>query len=109
VGRHERPQIQRQMLYLGSSAELGALRRSMEAHGSVTRTRLTPALDAVVVDATVPADHATLQGAESLGIPVLAPAEAIERFASEWTVPADPPRPPSEGGRSGWSFRPGSR
>lgn len=81
MGRHEEAQNQLQVLYLGSSAALGALRRSMEAHGTVTRTRLTPAVDAVVADPEVPADHSTVRAANSLGIPVLTPAEAIEQLA----------------------------
>ncbi|HEY2724358.1 MAG TPA: hypothetical protein VGI84_06705 [Pseudonocardiaceae bacterium] len=109
MGRHERPQKQLQMLYLGSSAELGALRRSMEAHGAITRTRVHPALDAVVADSTVPTDHSTLRSAESLNIPVLSPAEAITQFAAKWMAPNDPQKPASDGGRSGWSFRHGSR
>lgn len=108
VGRHERQERQVQVLYLGSSAELGALRRSMEAHGVVTRSRLNPAVDAVVVDGTVAADHPTLRGADSLNIPVLSPEEAVLQFASHWMTPADLHKSPPEGHRSGWSFRSGS-
>jgi UDP-N-acetylmuramoylalanine-D-glutamate ligase len=105
VGRHEMVQKQPQVLYLGSSAALGTLRRSMEAHGAVTRTRLTPALDAVVADPAVPTDHPTAQAARSLGIPVLRPDEAIEQFAADWMAsPAPPPAKPAPG-RSAWSFR----
>ena len=111
MGRHEAaPKPQQQMLYLGNSAALGTLRRSMEAHGTVTRTRLTPALDAVIADPSVAADHPTVLAANSLGIPVLAPAEAIEQFA-KWMV-----RPDQEQVRlvpklirSAWSFRSNTR
>ncbi|MFN2495133.1 MAG: hypothetical protein ABR608_04390 [Pseudonocardiaceae bacterium] len=89
MGRHERAPKQLQVLYLGSSAALGALRRSMEAHGMVTRTRVTPALDAVVADPSVPADHPAVQAAYSLGIPVLRPDEAIEQLAG-WRTPSPP-------------------
>ena len=108
MGRHEGVRQPLQVLYLGSSAALGALRRSMEAHGTVTRTRLTPAVDAVIADPEVPSDHPTVRAAESLGIPVLHPAAAAEQFA-EWM--GRPDRPPSvpERGRSSWSFRLGSR
>ena len=69
-----------QVHYLGSSADLLALRRSLEARGVVSRTRLTPGVTAVVADAGVPADHPTLVTARELGIDVLAPAEAVNRF-----------------------------
>ncbi|MGH3911722.1 MAG: hypothetical protein ACRDRM_12935 [Pseudonocardiaceae bacterium] len=108
MGRHEEAQRQLQVLYLGSSAALGALRRSMEAHGTVTRTRLTPAVNAVVADPGIPADHPTMRAADSLGIPVLAPAEAIEQLAG-WMRRADPARPISDRSRSLWSFRPRPR
>lgn len=107
MGRHE-AQIQLQVVYVGSSAALGALRRSMEAHGMVTRTRLTPAVDAVVADPGVPTDHPTLRAANSLGIPVLQPAEAIEKLA-DWMEPAGPARSEADRRRSSWPFRPGSR
>lgn len=109
MGRHERPQQQLQMLYLGTSAEVGTLRRSMEAHGAVTRTRLNPAVDAVVADATVSADHPTVQDAQRLGIAVLSPDEAVRRFASSWMTPTDLRRQPSDGHRPGWPFRSSSR
>lgn len=105
MGRHEEARRQLQVLYLGSSAALGALRRSMEAHGTVTRARLTPAVDAVVADPEVPAHHPTVRTAHSLGIPVLAPAEAIEQLAG-WMRRTDPVRPVPARGRSPWSFRP---
>ncbi|MGH3994835.1 MAG: hypothetical protein ACRDSN_20530 [Pseudonocardiaceae bacterium] len=69
-----------QVHYLGSSADLGALRRSMEAKGVVSRSRLTPGVAAVVADATVPLDHPTLVTAGELGIPVYNPAQAIDRL-----------------------------
>lgn len=108
MGRHEGVKQQLQVLYLGSSAALGALRRSMEAHGAVTRTRLTPAVDAVIADPEVPSDHPTARAADSLGIPVLRPGEAAERFAG-WMGRPDPAPSVPEHGRSPWSFRPGSR
>ncbi|MGH3980756.1 MAG: hypothetical protein ACRDRZ_17445 [Pseudonocardiaceae bacterium] len=70
-----------QILYLGSSADLGALRRSMEAHGTVTRTRLTPEVAAVVADDTVRSDHPTVKAAGTLGVPVLDRTEAIAQLA----------------------------
>ncbi|MGH4026798.1 MAG: hypothetical protein ACRDRV_19675 [Pseudonocardiaceae bacterium] len=108
MGRHEDVRQQRQVLYLGSSAALGALRRSMEAHGTVTRTRLTPAVDAVIADPEVSPDHPTVRAADSLGIPVLQPAAAAEQLA-EWKGRPDPAPSVPERGRSSWSFRPGSR
>ena len=69
-----------QVHYLGSSADLVALRRSLESRGVVSRARLTPGVTAVVADAGVPADHPTLATARDLGIDVLAPAEATDRF-----------------------------
>lgn len=108
MGRHEGVQKQLQVLYLGNSAALGALRRSMEAHGMVTRTRLTPAVDAVVADPSVSTEHPTVRAAGSLGIPVLAPAEAIEQLAG-WMSRPDPIRPVPVHSRSAWSFRPGTR
>lgn len=105
MGRHEGAPRQLQVLYLGSSTELGSLRRSMEAHGMVTRTRLTPAVNAVVADSGVPADHPTLRVAASLGVPVLGLAEAIEQLV-DWAVPDDPVRT-APGGRTHWGFRTG--
>ena len=67
---------------LGNSADLGALRRSLEARGVVSRSRLTPAVGVVVADSTVPADHATLVAARELGIEVLQPSEAVDRLLS---------------------------
>jgi hypothetical protein len=69
-----------QVHYLGSSAELAALRRALEARGAVTRARLTPAVRVVVADPGVPADHPTLLAAHELGIEVLTTAEATERL-----------------------------
>lgn len=105
MGRHEGARPQLQVVYVGSSAALGALRRSMEAHGMVTRTRLTPAVDAVVADPEVPPDHPSLRAADSLGIPVLRPDEAIEQLA-DWMDPAEPV---PDRRRYSWSFRPGQR
>ena len=65
---------------LGNSADLVALRRSLEARGIVSRSRLTPTVQAVVVDSTVPADHPTLVAARELGIEVLDPSQAIDRL-----------------------------
>lgn len=104
MGRHESAQKQLQVLYLGSSAALGALRRSMEAHGMVTRTRLTPAVDAVVADPTVRADHPTVRAAASLGIPVLEPG-AFERLAGVTATTAHGPST-SNRTRFGWPSRP---
>lgn len=75
------------VLYLGSSADLGALRRSLEAHGAVTRTRLTPEVAVVVADATVRADHPTLRAATTLGVRVLDPAQAIDQLAERSSRP----------------------
>lgn len=86
VGRHAATQDALHVLYLGSSADLGALRRLMEAHGAVTRSRLTPAVGIVVVDSSVPRGHPTVRAANALGIPVMEPAEAIAQFAG-WRNP----------------------
>lgn len=69
-----------QVLYLGRSADVGALRRSLEAHGVITRARLTPEVAAVVTDAGVAADHPTVRAAWSLGVPVLDPEQAIDQL-----------------------------
>ena len=108
MGRHEGAQKQLQLLYLGSSATLGALRRSMEAHGMVTRTRLTPAVDAVIADLSVRADHPSVRAAHSLDIPVLRPDEAIEQLV-DWRVRPAPIRPDTETSRPSWLFRPSTR
>jgi hypothetical protein len=91
VSRHAAAQEPLHVLYLGNSADLGALRRSMEAHGAVTRSRLTPGVTVVVADSSVSANHPTVRAAGSLGIPVMAPAEAIAQFAS-WQTSAELPR-----------------
>lgn len=104
MGRHEAAPQQQQMLYLGNSAALGTLRRSMEAHGIVTRSRLTPAVDAVIADPSVATDHPTVLAANSIGIPVLTPAEAIERFAW-WMARPDQVRLAPKLIRSPWLFR----
>jgi len=80
VSRHESAQVRLQVLYLGRSANVGALRRSLEAHGAITRSRLTPEVDAVITDTGVAADHPTLHAAAALGIPVLGPYEAIDQL-----------------------------
>jgi hypothetical protein len=108
VGRHTATQDPLHVLYLGSSADLGALRRLMEAHGAVTRSRLTPALTVVIVDSSVPRDHPTLRSAATLGIPVMDPAEALAHFA-DWyggtgTGVLAPARPATPVRRS-WRFR----
>jgi hypothetical protein len=69
-----------QVHYLGSSADLMAVRRSLQARGVVSRSRLTPTVALVVADDSVPLDHATLLAARELGIDVLAPARAIDRL-----------------------------
>jgi hypothetical protein len=103
VGRHAAAEDPLHVLYLGNSADLGALRRLMEAHGAVTRSRLTPAVTVVIADSTVPADHPTVQAAETLGIPVMEPAEAIVQFAG-WRSRTEPPRPDPDN-RKSWPFR----
>jgi len=69
-----------QVHYLGSSADLAALRRSLEARGVVSRSRLTPTVAVVVADTTVPLDHPTLVAARELGVEVFAPHQAIDRL-----------------------------
>ena len=91
------------MLYLGSSADLGALRRLMEAHGAVTRSRLTPAVTVVIADVSVPVDHPTMRAAATLGIPVLEPAEAVVQYAG-WRTHTEPISVPAVARRS-WPFR----
>lgn len=103
MGRHTATQDPVHVLYLGNSADLGALRRLMEAHGAVTRSRLTPAVTVVVADSSVPADHPTLRAARTLGIPVMEPAEAIVQYAS-WRTRTEPMRPAVSARRS-WPFR----
>jgi hypothetical protein len=102
VGRHTATQDPVHVLYVGSSADLGALRRLMEAHGAVTRSRLTPEVTVVVVDPSVPADHPAVRSANTLGIPVMAPAEAIVHYASWQTHPE--PSQPAPDGRRHWPF-----
>lgn len=67
-----------QLLYVGNSADMAALRRSMEAHGAVTRSRLSPAVSAVVADRDTPTDHPMLQAAHSIGVEVLEPLLAVD-------------------------------
>jgi hypothetical protein len=66
--------------YLGSSADLAALRRSLEARGAVSRSRLTPSVTAVVADSTAPADHPTLVTAHELGIEVYDVPRAMDQL-----------------------------
>lgn len=81
---------------LGNSADLGALRRSLEARGVVSRSRLTPAVGVVVADSTVSADHPTLVTARELGIEVLQPSEAVDRLLSAPSRARErPPHPPA--------------
>jgi hypothetical protein len=103
VGRHAAAQDPLHVLYIGSSADLGALRRMMEAHGAVTRARLTPEVSVVVVDRSVPANHPTILAAGSLGIPVMEPAEAIAQYAS-WRNRTEPTQP-EPSARRPWLFR----
>lgn len=103
MGRHAATKDPVHVLYLGSSADLGALRRMMEAHGAVTRSRLTPAVTVVVADSSVPADHPTLRAAGMLGIPVMEPAEAKVRYAS-WRTGSESSQPVA-GARRSWPFR----
>lgn len=89
--------VELQVHCVGSSADLGALRRSLEARGVVSRSRLTPAVRAVIADSTVPEDHPTLITARDLGIDILDPDEAFVRLLSapgrpKWTPPPQLPR-----------------
>ena len=113
VGRHAATQDPLHVLYVGSSADLGALRRLMEAHGAVTRCRLTPEVAVVIAGPSVSVDHPTVRAAGTLGIPVMEPAEAIVQFAgwrsrTEARLPAplavtELPAPPTA--RWSWPFR----
>lgn len=85
MSSHKVHSVEAQVHYLGSSADLTAVRRSMEARGVVSRARLTPSVSAVVADATVPANHPTLVAARELGIDVFQPAQAMDRLLA---VPA---------------------
>jgi hypothetical protein len=112
VSRHAATQDPLHVLYLGSSADLGALRRVMEAHGAVTRSRITPAVAVVIADSSVPADHPALRTADTLGIPIMKPAEAINQLASWRSHPQSSPPPaesrpvPSRSAtRRSWPFR----
>jgi hypothetical protein len=104
VGRHAAARDPLHVLYIGSSADLGALRRMMEAHGAVTRARLTPEVTVVVADRSVPANHPTILAAGSLGIPVMEPAEAIAQYAS-WRNNRTEPARPEPSARRPWLFR----
>jgi UDP-N-acetylmuramoylalanine-D-glutamate ligase len=92
------------VLYVGSSADLGALRRLMEAHGAVTRSRLTPAVTVVVADPSIPADHPYVRAAGSLGIPVMEPAQAVVQLAA-WRSRTDSTGPASVTARRPGLFR----
>jgi len=78
VSSHKMRSAEFQVHYLGSSADLAAVRRSLEARGVVSRSRLTPGVAAVVADVSVPLDHPTLVAARELGIDILAPEAAID-------------------------------
>jgi UDP-N-acetylmuramoylalanine-D-glutamate ligase len=104
VGSHAATEDPPHVLYLGSSADLGALRRLMEAHGAVTRSRLTPAVTFVVADPSIPVNHPTVRAAGSLGIPVLEPAQASVQFAG-WRSRTDALRPAPAIARRPWLFR----
>lgn len=80
MANHESSPARLQVLYLGRSANVAALRRSLEGHGAITRSRLTPEVDAVITDAGIAADHPTLYAAAELGVPVLSPTEAIDQL-----------------------------
>ncbi len=103
MGRHAATQDPLHVLYVGSSADLGALRRLMEAHGAVTRSRLTPGVTVVIADSSVSPDHPTVLAASSLGIPVMEPAEAIAQYA-HWRTHTDPLRSTPKARRH-WPFR----
>ncbi|MGH3855144.1 MAG: hypothetical protein ACRDR6_16940 [Pseudonocardiaceae bacterium] len=83
MGRHATAREPLHVLYVGNSADLGALRRLMEAHGAITRSRLTPEVTVVIADSSVPAGHPAVRDAGTLDIPVMEPAEAIVQFA-QW-------------------------
>jgi hypothetical protein len=134
VSHHAATQDPLHVLYVGSSPDLGALRRLMEARGAVTRCRLTPRVAVVIADSSVPADHPTVRTAGTLGIPVMEAAEAIVQFA-DWrsrskgslptpstgrplptpptgpSLPASPAEPvrPAPATRRPWSFRRSAR
>lgn len=103
VGRHAVTYEPLHVLYVGSSTDLGALRRLMEAHGAITRSRLTPAVAVVIADSSVRADHPTVRAAGSLGIPVMDPAEAVVQFAG-WRSRSEPTAAAPDDRRS-WPFR----
>lgn len=89
MASHECVQERLQVLYLGRSAQVGVLRRSLEAHGAITRSRLTPEVDAVIIDAGVAADHPILYAAAELGVPALSPEKAIGQLV-RWNEGRDP-------------------
>jgi hypothetical protein len=90
VSPHKVHSAEFQVHYLGSSADLAALRRSLEARGVVSRSRLTPTVAAVVADASVPLDHPTRLAAQNLGIDVMTPAQAVDKLLA---APVQPQRP----------------
>jgi hypothetical protein len=94
VSSHREHSAEFQVHYLGSSADLTAVRRSMEARGVVSRARLTPSVSAIVADAGVPSNHPTLVAARELGIEVFRPAEAIDRLMAVSPRPAPPRQMP---------------
>ena len=104
MGSHAATEDPLHVLYVGSSADLGALRRLMEAHGAVTRSRLTPAVIVVVADPSIPAEHPTLRAAGTLGIPVLEPAQASVQFAG-WRSRSSAIRSAPAIARRPWLFR----
>jgi hypothetical protein len=105
VGRHAATQDPLHVHYLGSSCEIASLRRLMEAHGAVTRSRLTPAVTVVIADPSVPADHPTLRTAIDLGIPVMGPTDAVVEYA-RWRTHPEPIQPPERKViRRSWPFR----
>ncbi|MGB8202822.1 MAG: hypothetical protein WCF33_24585 [Pseudonocardiaceae bacterium] len=134
MSHHAAAQDPLHVLYVGSSPDLGTLRRLMEARGAVTRCRLTPRVAVVIADSSVPADHPTVRTAGTLGIPVMEAAEAIVQFA-DWrsrgrgslpapptgrplpapqtgpSLPASPAEPdrPAPATRRSWSFRRSAR
>ena len=91
---HKMDSAEFQVHYLGSSADLAAVKRSLEARGVVSRSRLTPGVAAVVADLSVPLDHPTLVAARELGIEVIAPSEAVDRLLAarvQWQQPTQLP------------------
>lgn len=110
MGRHAAARDPLHVLYVGTSADLGALRRLMEAHGAITRSRLTPEVTVVVADSSVSAYHPAVRDAATLDIPVLEPAEAIVQFAQWRSHPETPWRSHAEiGSPAQWEAVPANR